>query len=89
MRKSKTTAAEIEAVELAADTRKRKRGEGFALMSVRDRGWKRLSNGVLMEWQVDRPLEEYEVRTHVPNGMFKLDGKMYDADDFRKYLRWV
>lgn len=93
MRKSRLTADEIEATERAADERKYRRGMGFDLMSVRDRGWADIGNGMIMEWPVDRTPADYEARSVVPPNHFILrtnkETLMLNADDFRKYLRWV
>lgn len=94
MRKSKLTAEEIEAAEMAADERKQNRKNGFSLADIRDRGWTRLSNGVIMEWWVEKEKrQEYIAYPNIPQGKFMLtiDGRsvVYDADDFRKFLRWV
>jgi hypothetical protein len=92
MRQSKITPDEIEAAEKAADERKSRRGMGFSLMNVRDRGWVRLNTGHIMCWHVKRPLEDGENRQNVPNGHFviKTDKEdiMFEADEFQKYLRW-
>lgn len=93
MRNSKITAQEVEAAEIAADERRRSRNNGFSLMSVRDRGWTRLNNGVVMLWPTDREPMPGEAITSVPKGKFVLviNGKshLFDADDFQKSLRWV
>jgi hypothetical protein len=94
MRKSKHSADEIEAAERAADDRKHSRGNGFDMMSVRDRGWGRLPNGTVMEWWVEPGKRRDGIAySNVPQGMFLLHTEkqdiMFDADDFRKLLRWV
>lgn len=93
MRKSKLTPEEAQAAEQAADQRKSKRSQGFSLMSVRDRGWQELSNGAVIEWPVDTPLEDFVPRRIVPDGYFLLtlgkESALFDADDFRRFLRWV
>ena len=97
MRKSKQSAAEIEQAELEDNNRKVNRKAGFSLMDIRDRGWVRLPNlaggSVLMSWHVKTPLKELECRQVVPDNEFILnvDGKVIalDAEEFRKWLRWV
>ena len=93
MQKSKLTAEEILTAEKAKDDRVQSRKRGFAKMSERDRGWMRLSNDSLIIWHATPPehLTENEFWAHpnIPEGMFLLDGKVYDAEEFRKALRWV
>jgi hypothetical protein len=89
MRKSKLSASEIEAQQLAEHQERSGRRDGFSMMTIRDRGWVRLSNGSVFEWPVERELGEGEARTHVPEGTFILDGKLYDVDEFRKWQRWA
>lgn len=95
MRKSHLSASEIEAEELEEYNRKRTRKRGYSMMSVRDRGYSILNNGVKIVWPVAGEWSEEQggiqtkSGTGVPTGHFKLDGKLYDADDFRRFLRWV
>lgn len=93
MRKSKLTAADIEAAEQAADSRRTARNQGFSLMEIRDRGWMEIANGAIVEWPTDTELTEYVPRRIIPEGHFVINmGKesaLFDADDFRKVLRWV
>lgn len=98
-RKSKLSAQEI--AEIDETNRIQTRKTGFGLMSARDRGWDRVksmsghSSHVL--WHSNRPLQDYEARRDVPEGMFLLDvvieGKThtlaYDVDEFRKAIRWA
>lgn len=99
MRKGKLTSDEILAAEKAKDDRVQSRKQGFAKMKERDAGWARFSNGVIMRWHVPSSWSEeiHGVRTltgnHIPEGCFILKvGKqeeMFDAEEFRKSLRWV
>ena len=93
MPKSKLTPEEIQEAEQLADKRRYHRGQGFKLMSVRDRGWQELSNGAYIEWPTDAPLKDYVPRRYIPAGHFVLtlgkESALFDADDFRKFLRWV
>lgn len=86
MRKSSLKALELEEEE---SNQRQSRNNGLSLMSVRDRGWAKLSNGSVMEWSVDSPLQELVPRRQIPVGHFYLDGKLFDVDEFRKYERWV
>jgi hypothetical protein len=86
MRNSKLKALELEQAE---HEQRQSRNNGLSLMEVRDRGWYKLDNGSVIEWGVDRPLYNGEVRRHVPEGYFFLNGKIYDVDEFRKFLRWA
>ena len=92
-RKSKLTAEEIQAAEMAEDDRKKNRNNGFSLMDIRDRGWARLNNGIIIVWHTDKPLNNGEVRDYIPPGHFALhldkEKYIFEADDFQKFLRWV
>lgn len=93
MRQSTQKVADIEEAELAADKRKVARGTGFSMMEIRDRGWSRFKNGVVMEWHVDpSKYREGVAYTHIPAGHFVLSIKdqriLFDVDDFQKFLRW-
>jgi hypothetical protein len=105
MRRSKLTDADVLKAEQAKDDRKHSRLKGFAKMRERDAGRVRLSNGVFMLWPVpdDGATGEIEldrctveVTTYppsVPEGKFilELDGRkwLFDAEEFRRHLRWV
>lgn len=93
MRKEKLVVDEIQAAEKAKSDRESGRRDGFSMMKVRDLGWNWFSNGALIEWNTARPLGDGEARTCVPKGSFILtiDGKktLFDAEEFRKSLRWV
>jgi len=84
---------EQEKAEIAAAERADKRKHGFSLMAVRDRGWFKLSNGVGIIWHSEAPLEDYEARRYVPDGMFILkignEEAVFDKEEFMRYLRWV
>lgn len=86
MRKSRLSQEEV--AELDEINRQDTRNSGFNLMSTRDRGGTMLSNGVVVEWHVDRPLKEGEARTRIYPGDFIIDGKVYDSEELMKYLRW-
>ena len=85
-------AQEIEEIEKAEADRKTSRRNGLSLASIRDRGWIRLNNGALLEWNVDRELEEGEARRIVPKGHFVLTDNnksmLFNTEEFRKWLRW-
>ncbi len=85
--KSEQEKAEIEAAE-----RQDRRKDGFGLMAIRDRGWGRMSNGVVMVWPVNDPVDKTIVNG-VPDNHFLLDIKgnkyLFEAEEFRRFLRWV
>ena len=89
MRRSKLRAQELEEAELAEHNRQQSRKDGLSMVEVRDRGWVRLSNGSVLEWPVDRELREGEARSRISRGSFKLNGRLYDSDEFRKWERWA
>lgn len=93
MRKSKISASDMEKRDLLEYERSHKRNRVYKeLIPEKDKGWVRLSNGVVFLWHTDRELAEGELRDHVPSGSFVLaiDSKKYafDLDEFRKWLRW-
>ena len=85
--------SEQEKSEIQAAERQGKRKGAFKIMQDRDRGWAELSNGAHILWHRERPKDEGVVWTPVPDGCFALDinGKrtLFDAEEFRKHLRWV
>jgi hypothetical protein len=85
LRKSKMSALELEEQELRKESRKK----GYSMMDIRDRGWAKLSNGSIIEWSVDRPLAEGEVRRRIEKGTVILDEKLYDVDELLRWLRWA
>lgn len=97
MRVGKLTHEEILKAEKAKDDRIQSRNKGFSKMRERDAGEARLDNGVLMYW----PVPEYEAPDtgihvyprRVPEGKFVLElgdeSYLFDAEEFRKWLRWV
>lgn len=97
MRKSKLSAAAI--AEMDESQRRETRASGFRLMSVRDSGRARLSNGISVFWHHPaRELPEVNGVTvmetaRVPAGYFGIDvdGKMiiFDGEELQKYLRWA
>lgn len=99
MRTGKLTGDEILATEMAADKRRQGRGNGFIKMKERDQGFVHLSNGVLMLWPTVESWSEgttsdgttITLRTdpNIREGEVILDGKRYDAEELRKYLRWA
>lgn len=84
---------EILAIEKAKDERQRNRRKGFSMMTVRDKGWARLSNGTAMLWHSEAPLKPGEVRRNIPEGSFVLvmggEERLFDAEEFRRWLRWA
>lgn len=99
MKQSKLSGEEILAAEKAKDDRKQSRGRGFAKMDERDSGGAVLRDynaggPVLIYWHVPPERREDGVAyQHVPEGMFslKVDNKIiaFDAEEFRRWLRWV
>lgn len=99
MRSSKLSAEEILKAEKAKDDRKRSRGRGFSKMRERDSGHALLSNGAWISWNIPGEWSD-EVNgistftgNNVPPGMFLLqignEKKLFDAEEFRKWLRWA
>lgn len=92
---SKQKASEIEAIEMAADDRRRNRNDGFSMAAIRDRGWVHLENGFMMRWNAPTiELEEGEFQDNpIPKGYFLLNfqgkNQLFDAEEFRKWLRWA
>jgi hypothetical protein len=86
---------EILNAEKAESDRRTGRNNGYGLMRERDRGWARLSNGALIQWHTPRPkitseLPDYYVfPPSIPPTMVAIDGKLYDTEDLRKWLRWA
>ena len=89
MRKSQRKAAEIEAEELTEFKRRSKRDRVYKeVLPERERGWGRLidydkGRDVRMEWFTDRfPGNKFGLR---------IGGQLLvlDAEEVRRYLRWV
>lgn len=83
MRRSKLTEDEILKAEKAKDDRQHSRAKGFSKMKERDAGVAQLSNGMYMLWP-----------PRAPEGKFVLkrpceQGEIFDAEEFRRNLRWV
>ncbi len=97
MRTAKLSEEDILRAEKAKDDRKRSRRRGYAKMEERDAGTARIRNyngsEVRMLWHIpeDRR-EEGLCYSGVSDGMFILEfaGKklVFDAEEFRKWLRW-
>jgi hypothetical protein len=97
LRHGKLSADEVLRAEKARDDRIRSRNKGFAKMHERDEGMALLNNGVLMLWPVVEP-EASDKGVHVyprrvPEGKFVLkigeETRLFDAEEFRSFLRWV
>lgn len=99
----KTRLSEQEVAELDETKQKESRKGGFKLMSVRDMGYHKLSNGITIFWhhpkresQPGKLPDGTEIITiaspKVPVGKFglKIDSKVvvFDTEEFRKFLRW-
>lgn len=96
MRKSTLSAQEV--AEMDETKQKQTRKSGFKLMSVRDRGHKKLSNGATVLWHTNNPethsLNGYEItESTIPNGMFGVKFKdeiiLFNAEELSKFLRWA
>jgi len=95
--KSKYSAQEITETEEAKQKEARK--SGYSLMGTRDSGKARLSNGVIVRWHTEAPSgyivqsdEHGEIEVYdepVPPGTFSINGRLYDAEELRKALRWA
>lgn len=99
MRHAKTDVEEIVNAEKAKDARQHSRKNGYSMMDLRDAPFARLHNyngnkDVIMEWHVPKEQREEGLGySGVPDGMFTLKiGKelaVFDAEEFRRQLRWV
>ncbi len=99
MRQAKLTQDEIMAAEKAVDDRQRNRNKGFRKMHDRDAGQHRFKNGVVIEWPVPSAWTDEingiatRIGNAIPEGKFvlKFNGRSvaFDAEEFRKQLRWV
>jgi hypothetical protein len=98
MKRSKLTAEEIFKAEKAKDDRVESRKRGFSKMEERDASYRKLRNykggEVVMQWHIpDERREEGIAYSGVPEGMFILKSEketlVFDAEEFRKALRWV
>ena len=84
--------------EKAKDDRRISRNNGYSMMDQRDAPFARLHNfngsDVIMEWHVPKEQREEGLGySGISSGMFSLKiGKelvMFDAEEFRRSLRWV
>jgi len=97
MRQTNLSAAEI--ADMDDSKRREDRNRGLKAIPIRDRGYQKLSNGVGFYWHhPKRESEEVNGITtiatpKVPDNHFgvEIDGKMtvFDAEEFRKWLRWA
>ena len=87
MRQSKQTAQEIEQIERAEADQRSSRNRGLSMMEIRDRGWVNLSNGIKMFWDA----EDSPVMVPGNHFLLQVGGRRYcfDAEEFRKWLRWA
>jgi hypothetical protein len=79
---------QTETQELEEHNRRTSRTQGYNLMSVRDAGAAKLSNGVLVRWHVPKP-EDYHQYHYVPEGKIVIGGKLFDVEELRSFLRWA
>lgn len=102
MRKSKISAEEAQAVEIAAAETKENRKMGFNKMHERDAGAHQLRDytgrSVVIHWHVDVKPQEFAAYIDVPEDKFLLEFKnkhgetermVFDTDEFRQSLRWA
>lgn len=92
MRTSKLTAEEVVQAERSKDERVHSRAKGFAKMKERDAGVARLTNGVVMHWgQQDGAFALTIPSYHEPGRSREVEPRMvvFDAEEFRRSLRWV
>lgn len=91
MRKSTLDPQEV--LERDEFERTQYRKAGLDLMPVRDKGAAKLSNGVIIAWHTDRPLDDGEARGYVPDGHFTLTMNnrtlLFNVEEFNKYTRWA
>ena len=104
MRTAKLTADEIFEAEKAADARQRHRQKGYRKMDERDRGWTRLSNGIVMIWPTppdelrerstftidDEEVTIYGVHPSAPDGHFilEINGQQH-LFEAEEFRRWL
>ena len=100
MRKSKHSVQEVAEMDEMKATDIRKGGLG--LISVRDRGWARLDNGVVLRWHSNRPASsETEIDGHVveiknsnvPSGTLVMTTEhgdiSFNAEELMRLIRWA
>lgn len=79
---------QTETQELEEHNRRTSRNWGYNLMSVRDAGGTKMSNDVVVRWHVPKP-EDYYYYKYIPEGTIEIDGKLYDVEELRSFLRWA
>jgi len=90
MRKSTLTSQEVSEMD-----KMNNRKSGYALMSIKDRGFARLSNSVVVRWNAPTPWSEpsgdklQTRRSTIPDGTFEINGILFNAEELRKFLRWA
>ena len=94
MRRSNLTADDILKAEQAKEDRHQARKNGYSKMEERDRGYQRLSNGSSVRWHIEPEWSEEvngisTLEATVAPGVFEIDGKEFDAEELRKWLRWA
>jgi len=98
-----TTLSAKDVAEMDEMNKSTLRKTGFKLMSVRDQGSEKLSNGATVLWHTKTPpmqtisrddgpdIEVYS--STIPEGFFgiEVEGKtiLFNAEELRKYLRWA
>lgn len=91
-RKSKQSAEQIEEQEYTDWNRAHKRKKVYrsGIMDERDRGWARLRSNkeVIMKWNLPDTGGELVFGLHIRDGKYS-DTIYIDAEEFRRYLRWV
>ncbi len=95
MKPTITSFDEIMEAEKTAELRTGRRNSAFRTMKDRDLGSYRLSNGALVEWHVPPPenldgLPDFFLfPKDIPVGSVAIDGKLYNLEELRKWLRWA
>lgn len=86
-----TDYAAREKAEFDAFNQRRQREGGLALMEIRDMGYHKFDNGVSMQWSVQEKYRSYPYRRVRPGSfILNVNGKeiTFDAEEFRRWLRW-
>jgi len=88
----KAPKSQQEKKEILEADRRTKRTKGFALMSVRDQGYARLRDynqgeSVTMDWNI--PGENKFLLHLESNSKHDEINLVFDAEEFRKWLRWA
>lgn len=94
----KSTLSEQEIAEFDDFQKKETRKGGLNLMPVRDRGSAVMSNGSRVRWHTSNPPKQsFEIDGKeavvtsgtIPDGMFEINGVIFNAEELMRHLRWA